>query len=323
MSKRISELGSGGAAAPGDEIEVLRSGVNYRIPVPTGGSFPGFNQYRLSLTSGDPEELSEVTASSNLIWTPDLGEHALLPDGSSWNDYSGGEITKSLTGLLTTGKIYDALIDWNGGSPQLAISQWTDDTNRATALTRLNGVRVLNGALDHLYVGSFMAISANETCDFGGTASQAGGKRFLYNHYNQIWKYLKVFDTTNTWNYSTATWRAAGGVSTNMVEFLVGVLRDAYKGTIKGYGNGTAGNVNGSVAVGWNSTTVASGLPGTTGGNGATISCTSEFDLLPRLGYNFATWLETGNGNATMTWYGDVGSTGNQIQSGLTMRVRV
>jgi len=268
---------------------------------------PGLCQYRLSGTTATAVTTSEVTTTSTLYWTPYKGIHASLYDGADWQDYNGGELSLALSGL-TSGKNYDVFVDYNGGTEQLVLLAWTDDTNRATALTKQDGVYVLTGALDHLYVGTIRTISTTATCDFGGTASLTGGKRFIWNYYNRALRNLKVFDATDSWTYESTTIRQANGQAGNQVEMVIGVSEDAVSARLVAAVNTSGALAAGFSGIGLDSTTVVSSLSkgaSFSGTTAVTQTLCSEYTGYPGIGWHRLTWLESGLGSVTVTWVGD------------------
>lgn len=306
------------AVRPDNATIIINSNNQLEVIASGGSALPGYNGYRLTLTTATPVTTADVTSSSNIYWTPYKGNIAYLYTGSNWVLYDDGEISLVLS-ALTSGKNYDVFVDYNGGTPQLVLEAWTDDTTRAVALALQDNVYVRTGATDHLYVGTIRTISTTTTCDFGGGGTtNVGGQRYCWNYYNRVPRWMRVIDTANTWTYSTATWRQANAAlptTGNKVECVVGVVEDALRAAVVANGSPGGVTVGGAVAIGLNSTTTPTGMMANFGN--ASLQCTYSATLkaLPRLGYNAINWLESGNGTATMTWFGDAGAA--FVQSGL------
>lgn len=277
---------------------------------------------RLTLESGVPFSTTDQTSKTTIYWTPYLGNEVILWNGSAWTSYSSSEISIAL-GTLTSGKNYDVFMYQSSGTPTLELgSAWTNDTTRATDVTLQDGRYCKSGDKTRLYLGTFRTTSTTTTEDSaGGTSSQTGGKRFLWNHYNQIDKHAAVIDTTNSWSYATDTIRQANGASGNKVEFVVGLatlvsvdLRCNYLGQ-----NNTARGAK--VGVGIDSTTAFSGLTqqaynGT--GTAMVFAVGAAYKGHLAAGYHYAAWCERGADN-TSTFYGD---DGGGVQSGLIAELR-
>jgi hypothetical protein len=252
-----------------------------------------------------------------------VGKLITLFDGTRWRLYSTAEISLALSGL-TSGKNYDVFAYDNAGTVTLELSAaWTNDTTRADALALQDGVlREVGATTLRRYLGTLHASGANTTEDSGGgSTTQVGGKRFVWNRYNRVARDLALVDKTDSWDYSTATVRQANGASGNKVEWVTGdalTLVDVRIVVSVFLPSGT--NVGGYVGVGIDGTTAFAGrLNQLAFSSDATIGsigpCNGFYRGRPGLGYHYASWLESGNGNATVTWLGDNGTTagvGNQ-----------
>jgi len=183
----------------------------------------GICEGRLTTESGVSVSTTDRTAQATLYFTPHNGNRVALYDGSNWKVHAFTEQSLALSDL-TSGKNYDLFLYDNAGTPTLEMSAaWTNDTTRADALATQDGVKVKSGALTRRHVGTFRATGATTTEDSGGgSTTQVGGKRFLWNRFNQEPRPLAVIDTTNSWSYTTDTWRQANGAAGNKVEFVVG-----------------------------------------------------------------------------------------------------
>ncbi len=161
---------------------------------------------RLTTESGVPISTSDRTAQGTIYWTPYLGSTVSLYDGSNWASYAFTERSLALT--ITSGKNYDVFLYNNSGTITLELSAaWTDDNTRATALVLQDGIYVKSGATTRRYVGTIRASGTNQTSDSGGgTTTQVGGQRYVWNYYNRVGRWLAVFDSTDSWTYATATW---------------------------------------------------------------------------------------------------------------------
>lgn len=278
------------------------------------GATPGG---RLTLTSGTPVTTGDVTGATNVYYCPYVHDFITLYDGTRWRLYQFTELTLAL-GTLTSGLPYDVFVYDNAGTLTLEATAWTSDTARATALTRLNGILVKNGATTRRYLGTFRTTSTTTTEDSGGgSTTQVGGKRFLFNAYNRVRRWLRVIDTANSWGYNTDTWRVANGATapSNCVEWLDGLGDLVIEAVL-------VGNVNllglrsrpARVGIGLDAAT-PSGLVGDcyTGNAGTNItnSAAARYSGTPGLGYHDARWLERGS-DASCSFIGDNNADGTQ-----------
>jgi hypothetical protein len=102
-----------------------------------------------------------------------------------------------------------------GGTAQRA----DQNTGRTTLVLRVNGVLVKDGATTRRYVGTIRT-SQDQTA---GRVDDSEASRFVWNYYNRVPRKLKVIDTTNSWTYASAAWRAARNTLANRVELVIGL----------------------------------------------------------------------------------------------------
>ncbi len=273
---------------------------------------------RLTTESGVPVSTADRTAQATLYFTPYKGNTIRIYDGTRWQLYAFTELSLALSGL-TGGKNYDVFVYDNSGTLTLELSAaWTNDTTRADALTTQNGILVKSGALTRLYLGTIRATGATTTEDAGGgTTTQVGGQRFVWNYYNRVRRVLQVFDSTNSWAYATDTWRQAGGVAGNKVEFVIGWPEDATHAVLLG---ALAGNAIGGIGIGVDSITVPSTFKAISDAAASAItnSITAMYDaLIATPGYHYLSWMEIAS--AALTFYGDNNTT--RLQTGLSAHI--
>jgi hypothetical protein len=170
---------------------------------------------------------------------------------------------------------------------------------RGTLLSYQDGRLCKTGDKTRLYLGSFLATSSTGTDDSaGGVTTQVGGKRYLFNAYNDVMRSIGVKDTTSSWSYGTATIRQANGAAGNKVEFFRGLDNKPVNLNITGFAALASNSARGAyVGIGIDSETAFSGTvtASFTGG-------TQEVDLpivgtyvgITGIGYHYATWLERG-----------------------------
>jgi hypothetical protein len=258
--------------------------------------------FRLTLTSGVPVTTSDVTSGSTLYACPYKGNEIALYSSSVWAVYESAQFSIALSGL-TSGRPYDVFCYVSGSTPTLEVLAWASDTTRATALTYQDGVLVKSGDATRRYLGTFYTTSATTTAD-----SEAN--RYLWNYYHRVRRSTKVFEATNSWTYSTTTWRQANANTANQLNFVVGVAEDTVTARVAALvTNSTATERAVITAIGVDSVGSPVGsLPGQMGVTSVSAtSLISHYSGVPGIGRHYLSWLEYGGGTDTQTWYGDNG----------------
>lgn len=272
---------------------------------------------RLSLTTGVPVTVNDVTAATTLYYAPYGGCSAVsVFDGaSSWYQMDFPQV--SIAVPTTTNTMYDVFGYDNGGAFALELTAWTNDTTRATALTTQNGVYVKTGATTRLYLGTF------RTTAVSGQTEDSYAKRWVWNYYNRVLRPCRVLEPTNSWTYTTATWRQANANTANQVDVVVGVAEDAIQVSIQVVSHTDASGAARYVAVGEDSTSAPSANTIRTFAtdNGATAGVDwghqAALTTIPSAGRRTFVWLEYAvqPGGATTVWLGDNGAA--LMQSGI------
>lgn len=271
---------------------------------------PALTQGRLTLDSATPVTISDQTNKTTLYFVPYNGNRIALYVASTWTTYSFTSTSVAL-GALTTGKNYDVFAYYSSGV-KIEVLVWTSDVLRETALTTQDGIYVKNGALDRKYLGTIRINSAGATCE------DSAARRFVWNHYNRMSAQLRRVSDTDSWTYSTATWRQANAAAANLFEFVTGLQEESVEvwgvSTIRCGGNGRWANIG----IGVNSTTAPTGErsgAGNLNNIGGTLHTTASF--VPQLGYNYIAWLEYAT--ASCTFYG-TSTTPGSVVSGIGMK---
>jgi hypothetical protein len=187
--------------------------------------------------------------------------------------------------------------------------------SRATAVTLQDGRYCKSGDKTRLYLGTFRTTSSSTTEDSGGGAvTQVGGKRFLWNNYNRIRRWLRVWDSTSSWSYATLQVRQANGAVGNKVEFVTGIVEETVTAVLSGaaYLSSNSGRTA-RISIGYLSTTAFD-----TGANiGLAYNVTASngwypmmvsYESQPGLGYASLNWLESGS-DGSCSFAGTNGST--------------
>jgi hypothetical protein len=130
---------------------------------------------------------------------------------------------------------------------------------------------------------------------------------------------LKKFETTDTWTYTTDTWRSANNSSDNRVSVVGGGENPLQLILTSLFRNSSAG-VSVFVNFGEDSTSTPStnstGILGKTYiADGSCVAIT-VLKVVPTAGYHYYQWMEKSNATGTTTWSGDGGAPGS-AQSGI------
>lgn len=249
-----------------------------------------FCQGRLTLTSGVPVTTNDVTAATNIYWTPYTGNYVALYTNAAWKLYSSPERTLVVPNVANTA--YDTFIYDNAGTLTLEALAWTNDTTRATALVYQDGVLCKQGDLGKRYLGSFRTLAAGQTED-------SDANRILVNYYGRVTKRLKKGYNATTWTYNTyGSYRQMNGSTANQISvFSLG--EDSTELTIQVSSKSNGTNVSYNIGVG-ESVTNAAAVSGSHANVSATTNpvgevCVYKNTLAP--GYHFLAALEQLTGN--------------------------
>lgn len=275
----------------------------------------GKQDFRLTLTTGLPVTTAGVTAATTIFCTPYKGNQIGLYDGTRWAVYTSAQFSLAL-GTLAAARMHDVFCYLNAGVPTLEFTIWASDTARATALAYQDGVLVRSGAPTRRYLGSFLSTTTTQTED-------STSRRYLWNYYNRVPRTMSVFETIDTWTYTTATWRAANGSSANRLNFAIGVAEDAVLANVKATALNTSVGIAFFVGVGLDVTNALSAGNINTYGQCAAVSVptpvTASWIGIPAAGAHFLSWIEYSVATGTCTWFGDNGGAGPGLaQSGIT-----
>jgi hypothetical protein len=293
------------------------AGTEYDLTAGGGGgtTWNAVCNGRLTLTSGTAVTTADVTAATSVYFTPYAGNQIGTYSGSAWSVSTFTEKTLSLSGL-TADTNYDIFIV--DSTLALEAVAWSTDTTRATALVLQDGVLVKSGATTRRYLGTIRITSSTGQCE------DSVAHRFVWNYYNRFERPLQVFDSTDTWTYATATWRAANGTTTNhRVDYVCGYSEDLMRAEVR-TGQQSSASAEGEVGIGVDSTSANSAQlmnkaysPATAG---TRLIQQALYRGFPGIGYHSFTWLEYAGSGATITFYGDDG-TAAAVQSGIVSEV--
>lgn len=166
------------------------------------------NDFRLTGVTATPVMIADSTTLSTIFLTPYKGNGISLYSGGAWHVRSSGEVSLAVTGR-TTDLPFDIFAYDNAGVVTLEFLDWTNATTRATGLTRQDGVWTKTGDATRRYLGSCRARSAT-TFHHRLAGDDVPVRIDLWNADNRVEHAFTLRALTNTWTYTTATWRPAG-----------------------------------------------------------------------------------------------------------------
>lgn len=274
-------------------------------------SFNSVTDGRLTALSGNP--VPDSTPGGNFVYyTPYTGNRIALFDGSQWNLVAFTEVSLSVI-AVPANTVYDVFAYNNGGAVTLERVNWASATARATALALQDGVWVKSGDATRRYLGTCRSTSG------GGDTTDTTAQRFVWNYYHRVRRPMRVLEATDTWTYTTATYRQANGATANQLALVVGVQESLVRAEVHAHVANTAAGVDVQVAIGLDSTTTPAtnsirGYLVTQSANNS-IPVKATYEDLMAIGYHTLVWLERSAATGTTTWYGDGGLT--TLQTGI------
>lgn len=291
---------------------------------------------RLTLATATPVTTTAQTGKTTVYYVPHKHNKVPLWDGESWALHSvATELSQATSdntkspAAVTTNSNYDVFIWDDDGTLRLSRGPaWSSDTARGTGagtteLERVDGrwtnkVSISNGPAANLglYVGTVRSDASSQINDYDG-------KRHVWNTYNRVARHMLALDSTDTWNYTTATFRQANANTANQLDVVIGLNEEIVEATVLALGSNTTEGVKLSVGIGVDSTTVNSAkLAGTVavGTIAGTIQLTSTYSDYVGIGRHTLVWLEYSEATGTSAFYGDAGAP-SRFQSGIIGRV--
>lgn len=247
---------------------------------------------------------------------------------------STGSASNTMTFKLNTSTNYDVFFVQATGKLQLS-NAWTNGITRADAISTQNGIYVNTSAINAtdsntiaattgLYLGTIQTTgTAGQTeCSFvKDSVAGATVKWFVWNLYNPIPVDMFIYDSTNSWNYTTATWRAANASNNNRIEYVQGLSLGQIKAEVKGSASNNTNTVNASVGVGIDATDANSAqVEGAAAGLNFPYASYAIYSGYPGIGYHYLQWLEISQaGIGITTFTGDNGQTYRQAGMRVTV----
>lgn len=271
----------------------------------------GSPQGRLTLVSGTPVMTTSQLTKPTIFYTPYVGQFAPIYDGTKFvmTDLGGelsqatNDATKSPAATVAS-KNYDMFVWDDAGTKRCTRGPiWSTDSVRGvgagtTELEAVNGIWVNKNAITNgpaarrgTYVGTIRSDTA-ATCAFifgslGGTANLG-----VWNCYNRVPIRTFTADTTSTWTYSTAAYRACNANTNFVILIICGLVEDMIRVEHMGQMNNSATGY-GYNGIGIDSTSSNSNNLQVISGNvSSTAISQSVIVAPPLLGYHLYQALE-------------------------------
>lgn len=329
--------------ALGDEFAIydVSATANRKVTAERIGGFlnPALTQGRLTLTTGVPVTTSAVSAATTVYFTPLAGElgggnRVCLYDGTRWKEYALSEVSQALSdntkspAASAAGKAYWMLLWDDAGTVRCTRSvAWTTLTNPGTGagtaeVTTQDGVLVNAVAITNGPAAGRGKVVGQIITDGSNQLNVNTSRIDVANIFNPVWYTVYCVDTTNTWNYTTATWREANGgstIGTTRVAVALPLNSSPMRATVWGFALNSS-TVMVGVGVGIDSTTTNSApIRGFRSGSTIGNPIGAFYQGMPGRGGRVISWLEISTATGTTTWYGDNAST--HAQAGMTVEV--
>jgi hypothetical protein len=298
-----------------------------RATIAAAPDFPWMPQGRLTLSPATPVMTGTVSGATTVYYTPFRGRAVPLWNGSTFvMTDTGGELSQATTdttkspAAVTTNSSYDYFAWSDSGTIRCTRGPaWSSDTARGTGagtteLEMVNGflvnkVAITNGpdARYGLYVGTVRSNGSSQidwifgAIGVGGTAGSFG----VWNAYNRLAVSTMVRDSTNSWTYSTAAWRAANNSLTMRVSMIRGLNETPVQAQYMSLMSASSGGNNQVIGIGVDSTTAFSGITGFVNQTNAASGIAAYADL-PGLGWHYLSAIEY-CASGTGTHNGDAG----------------
>lgn len=307
-------------------------------------------QGRLTLTSNTPVMTTSVTAATTVYYTSTAaGKNVPVYNGSSVitrqlcaaNTADACELSVALGANWTTNSNYDWFVGLDSGTLRLCSGpDWTAGAVSGSATARGTGagsteLQNFDGLLTNknsmtcryanastftcaanqcTYLGTGRTGSAGQISFTYGSSASGGGTAnlMLWNAYNQFPITSLTKDTTTSWTYGTATWRAPNAnTTTYRVNYVSGLSSGLFTGKYAAFMFPNAA-ITAYAAVGYDSTSAICGTPSAANNQafGSQVAICAQYSL----GLHYMSALEYSSG-ASSTFYG-VGNSG-VYESGL------
>lgn len=317
-----------------ESVTLVSDGANWHVTEDAFTRYPAGTvtpQGRLTLTTGVPVIISEVTAGTAVYYTPYTGNLVPLYNGLRFVPYEFSELTLTLAAQHVASSIYDIFAFLDGTTLRIGTGPaWSTVTIGSgargtgagtTQLTRTNGL-LLNavamtarngsstysvGASRATYLGSMYMDGTNGQVSCHLTIGTAR-KWSIFNAYNRVPVSLVMAEGTATYTYDSATFRASNGNANAKVSTFFGLAEEALN-IVVAQNFLSAATRRVATGVGLNSQTTVTGMTAKTTVFGAAATDTAQavvpFSDTPKLGINEYFSLESVSNASSTTFEGD------------------
>jgi hypothetical protein len=275
---------------------------------------------RLTLASNTPVMTADATAQTSVYYAP--FKHARIPiwTGVMWIMRPFAQLTMALdTTNQTSTNIYDLFVWNNSGTVTIGAGPaWSSSTARGTGAgttelelkdgiwTNKVSITLKNGAgagtagvaaNTATYVGSVYCTANGQTgMAFKPAAASGGTNNILgvYNAYNRQRVRAYSRDTTASWTYATATWRAANASTSNRITFLDGLQQSSVMGLYQVFSQPASFC---AVAVNLDSTSANPGFTAQVDSTASGVIAAAYEVFSPQLGLHYVQAMEVTSGS--------------------------
>lgn len=284
-----------------------------------------------SSSSTSPIPTTDQSAKTAVYYRPDKGNaFPVLRNGVFEAVTFQDDLVLTLTSAHTASAIFDVFGTFQGGEAKIGTGPAWDTATAGsgdrgsdpgdTELERCGGLLVNRWGIpclnaegsfslqprEGIYLGSLFMDGTNGQISCLPEYGQAR-KWGPWNAFNRRLIVMKAGDATASWTYTTATLRAANNDSDNSLTVFTGLDEEFFDVQLYTNAQNDSTDVGLQNAIGWNSTSTASGVQGKMS-SGATTKRNrmhAIYEAPPDLGINVATALELSAASGTSTWYGD------------------
>ncbi len=221
----------------------------------------------LSSDSSNPIVTADTLASTNVYYTPYVGNGVPIWNGTSYVIFAISQLTLALSGSNLGNTIYDVFIFSNSGTPAVVTGPaWTSSAAGTgargtgagtTQLQRVSGLWVNAVQITGNNGASSFTIPANQATYVGSilidqTAGQVSTylswgqnrKWGVWNAYNRAPLQLQAGDPTASWANTAVGWRASNSTPGNAITTLTGLPEQSVACIFDQFSKKTTSNTN-------------------------------------------------------------------------------
>lgn len=298
-------------------ISGLNGTVSQALPPPQGYLTPcSYSVSVTGCTTGQMLPTGDVSADATVYYGTWFGNQIPLYDGTVWHLVTFTELSLTLPSSFSSGTIRDACVYYNAGSPVLVGSQaWSTSTagsgsrgsgtgtaqiglfggiwTNSVAITGTNGSSTYSIPANQCTIVGSLLFSANGQITWNVTYGQSR-QIGVANLYNRQPITLKAGDSTASWTDASTTYAPAHASSANSLTVLFSEPAKVSFSYQQNFINNSASNTTEQTAIGYNSTSSASGTTGVFGNNP-----TANFDFQGNTLARYSTTAGIGQQTAT------------------------